>query len=137
MALALPRDMIDEMIAHAREDAPNECCGIIAGAGGRPTKLYRMRNAAEKAYLPYRYEMDGKELLGLIRELDDRDEEFFVIYHSHTATEGYPSPTDVRFAANWPDPYYVLVSLMDPAQPAVRAFRIVDGEVTEEPLEIG
>jgi proteasome lid subunit RPN8/RPN11 len=128
--------MVDEMIAHARQDAPNECCGIIAGMDGRPTKLYRMRNAAERAYLPYRYEMDGKDLLALIRELDPRDEEFHVIYHSHTATEGYPSPTDVRFAANWPDPYYVLVSLMDASQPTVRAFRITDRNVTEVPLEI-
>ncbi len=135
MPLVLPRGMIDDMIAHAREDAPNECCGIIARKDGRPTKLYRMRNAAEPAYLPYRYEMDGKDLLGLIRELDARDEEFHVIYHSHTATEGYPSPTDVRFAANWPDPYYVLVSLKD-EQPVVRAFRIVDGDVTEVDLEI-
>ncbi|MEX2227977.1 MAG: M67 family metallopeptidase [Dehalococcoidia bacterium] len=136
MALLLPRGMIDDMIAHARQDTPNECCGIIAGKDGRPTQLYRMRNVAEAAYLPYRYEMDGKALLGLIRELDSRDEEFHVIYHSHTATEGYPSPTDVRFAANWPDPYYVLVSLMD-EQPVVRAFRIVDGEVSEESLEVG
>ena len=135
MTLVLEQQYIDEMIAHAKEDAPNEGCGIIAGVDGRATKLYRMINAVEKEYLPYRYEMDGKDLLYLIRELDTRDEEFFVIYHSHTATEGYPSPTDVRFAAGWPDPYYVLVSLMDEAKPVVRAYRITDGAVAEEPIE--
>ncbi len=136
MTLLLEQQHIDEMIAHAKEDAPNECCGIIAGLDGRATKLYRMVNAAEAGYLPYRYEMDGKALLDLIRELDTRNEEFFVIYHSHTATEGYPSPTDVRFAAGWPDPYYVLVSLMDEAKPVVRAFRIEDGVVAEESIEV-
>jgi proteasome lid subunit RPN8/RPN11 len=135
MTLRLPQSTIDEIIAHARETAPEECCGIIAGKAGVATKLYRMTNAAEQAYRPYRYEMDGKELLHLIRELDGRDEEFLVIYHSHVATEGRPSPTDIRFAANWPDPYYVLVSLAEDPPP-VRAFRIVDGEVTEEPLAV-
>ena len=135
MALTLDRSYIDEMIAHAKRDAPNECCGIIAGNGGRATKLYPMRNAAEEGVRPYRYEMDGRDLLRLLRELDARNEEFLVIYHSHVATEGRPSPTDVRFAAGWPDPYYVLVSLAEDPPP-VRAFRIVDGEVTEEELTI-
>jgi proteasome lid subunit RPN8/RPN11 len=133
VTLCLPQAMIDEMIAHAREAAPEECCGIIAGKDGVATRLYRMTNAAEQGYRPYRYEMDGKELLQLINALDARSEEFLVIYHSHVATEGRPSPTDIRFAANWPDPYYVLVSLAEDPPP-VRAFRIVDGEVTEEPL---
>jgi proteasome lid subunit RPN8/RPN11 len=135
LTLRLQKAHIDDMIAHARAEAPNECCGIIAGKDGAATDLHRMTNAAEDGYRPYRYEMDGKELLRLIRALDDRGEEFFVIYHSHVATEGRPSPTDVRFAANWPDPYYVLVSLAE-EPPPVRAFRIVDAAVTEEPIEI-
>jgi proteasome lid subunit RPN8/RPN11 len=135
VTLRLSRAHVDEMIAHARDDAPNECCGIIAGKDGRATDLYRMRNAAEDGYRPYRYEMDGKDLLHLINALDLKGEEFFVIYHSHVATEGRPSPTDVRFAANWPDPYYVLVSLAQ-EPPPVRAFRIVDGVVTEVEFEI-
>jgi proteasome lid subunit RPN8/RPN11 len=133
MTLRLPQSMIDEMIAHAREAVPNECCGIIAGKDGVATKLYPMTNAAEDGYKPYRYEMDGKELLHLIRDLDSRDEEFLVIYHSHVATQAYPSPTDVRFAANWPDPYYVLVSLAEDPPP-VRAFRITDGGIHDEDL---
>ncbi len=132
MTLALPQAHIDEMIAHAREDAPNECCGIIAGKDGRATKLHRAINAEAS---PYRYSVDAKDLLRIYREVDGRDEDFLVIYHSHTHTEAYPSPTDVRLAA-WPDAYYVLVSLaQDP--PPVRAFRNLDGVVTEEPIEVG
>ena len=132
MALVLERRYVDEMIAHARDDAPNECCGIIAGRDGQAQKLYRAINAERS---PYRYSVDPKDLLRIHKEVDANDWEFLVIYHSHTRTEAYPSPTDVRLAA-WPDAYYVLVSLKDESQPAVRAFRIVDGEISEEPLDI-
>jgi proteasome lid subunit RPN8/RPN11 len=131
MTLTLDRTYVDEMIAHAREDVPNECCGIISGKDGHATKLYRAINAEASAY---RYSVDAKDLLRVYREVEGAGEDFLAIYHSHTHTEAYPSPTDVRLAA-WPDAYYVLVSLMD-AQPVVRAFRIVDATVTEEPLEI-
>jgi len=132
MALVLPKAMVDEMIAHAREEAPNECCGIIAGVDGRATKLYRAINAEAS---PYRYSVDAKDLLRIYREADEQGWDFLVIYHSHTHTEAYPSPTDVRLAA-WPDAYYVLVSLMDEQNPVVRAYRIVDGNVTEHELEV-
>jgi proteasome lid subunit RPN8/RPN11 len=131
VALILEQHYIDEMIAHAREDAPNECCGIIAGKDGRAQKLYRAINAEAS---PYRYAVDAKDLLRIHREVDANDWEFMVIYHSHTQTQAYPSPTDVRLAA-WPEAYYVLVSLMDAETPAVRAFRIADGAVTEHPIE--
>ena len=130
--LSLPRAFIDEMIAHSIEDAPNECCGIIAGAGGRATKLYRAINAEAS---PYRYSVEPRDLLRIHREVDGNDWEFLVIYHSHTYTEAYPSPTDVRLAA-WPEAYYLLVSLMDEARPVVRAYRIEDGAVAEEPIEV-
>jgi proteasome lid subunit RPN8/RPN11 len=133
MTLALPRAYIDEMVAHAQEDAPNECCGIIAGNGGTPTKLYRAINAEAS---PYRYSVDPKDLLRIHNDADAHDWDFLAIYHSHTHTEAYPSPTDVRLAAGWPDAYYILVSLMDP-EPIVRAFRIESGEVTEEAIEVG
>ena len=132
MALVLDQSYIDEMIAHARADAPNECCGIIAGKDGRPMRLYRAINAEAS---PYRYSVDAKDLLRIHRDADSHDWEFLVIYHSHTHTEAYPSPTDVRLAT-WPDAYYVLVSLMDEAKPVVRAFRIEDGTITEEPIEL-
>jgi proteasome lid subunit RPN8/RPN11 len=132
MPLVLEQQYIDEMIAHAKEDAPDECCGIIAGKDGRAMKLYRAINAEHS---PYRYSVDAKDLLRIYREADTNDWEFLAIYHSHTHTEAYPSPTDVRLAG-WPDAYYVLVSLMDEAKPVVRAFRIVDSVVTEEPIEL-
>ncbi len=130
--LTLDRSYVDEMIAHAREDAPNECCGIIAADDGTATKLYRAVNAEAS---PYRYNVDPKDLLRIYHDLDDRGWDVMVIYHSHTHTEAYPSPTDMRLAA-WPDAYYVIVSLEDEANPVVRAFRITDGEVTEEELQI-
>jgi [CysO sulfur-carrier protein]-S-L-cysteine hydrolase len=132
MALVLEREYVDEMIAHAREDVPNEACGIIAGKDGRATKLYRAINAEAS---PYRYSVDTRDLLRIHKEVDANDWDFLVIYHSHTHTEAYPSPTDVRLAA-WPEAYYVLVSLEDEAKPVVRAFRIHNGEVKEEDLEI-
>jgi proteasome lid subunit RPN8/RPN11 len=128
--LTLPEKFIDEMIAHAREEAPNECCGIIAGQDGRAVKLFRAKNSEPS---PYRYNVDPQDLFRIHRECDGNGWEFLAIYHSHTASEAYPSATDVRLAF-WPEAYYVLVSLKDPDNPAVRAFRIVEGEVSEEEL---
>ena len=128
--LTLPKAYIDEMIAHALEDAPNECCGIIAGQDSRAVKLFRAQNAEAS---PYRYNVDPKELFRIHRECDENGWEFIVIYHSHTASEAYPSATDVRLAF-WPETHYVLVSLMDREKPAVRAFRIEDGRVREEEI---
>jgi proteasome lid subunit RPN8/RPN11 len=127
----LEQSYLEEMIAHAREEAPNECCGIIAGKDGRATKLFRARNSEAS---PYRYNVDPKDLLRIFRECDENDWQFLAIYHSHTASEAYPSPTDVRLAF-WPEAYYLLVSLEHADAPAVRAFRIEDGTVTEEPIE--
>ena len=130
--LSLPRSHSDEIIAHAREDAPNECCGIIAGNDGSATKLYRALNAEAS---PYRYNVDPKDLLRIYRDIDGNGWDVLAIYHSHTHTEAYPSPTDVKLAA-WPEAYYVIVSLEDDANPVLRAFRIEDGQVTEEELQV-
>ncbi len=128
--LTLPQQFIDEMVEQAREDAPNECCGIIAGQDGRAVKLFRATNAEAS---PYRYSVDPEDLFRIHRECEDNGWEFLAIYHSHTASEAYPSGTDIRLAF-WPESFYVLVSLTRPDEPAVRAFRIVDGEVQEEEL---
>ncbi len=130
--LKLERSYVDEIIAHAREDDPNECCGLIAGRDVRAAKLYRAINAEAS---PYRYNVDPKDLLRIYRDLDDHGWEVFIIYHSHTGTEAYPSPTDVRLAA-WPGAYYLIVSLADAANPVLRAFHIQDGQVSEEELQI-
>ena len=131
--LTLPGGFIEEMIAHAQEEAPNECCGIIAGVNGDAAKLFRARNSEAS---PYRYSVDPKDLFRIYRECEDNDWNFLAIYHSHTASEAYPSPTDVRLAF-WPEAYYILVSLQDAAKPVVRAFRILDGAVAEEELRAG
>jgi proteasome lid subunit RPN8/RPN11 len=136
--LTITRALHDALVAHARADHPDEACGIVAGPAGsdRPERHVPMLNAARS---PTFYEFDSGDLLGLYRELDDRDEEPVVIYHSHTATEAYPSRTDIGYA-NEPGAHYVLVSTAEcgpeegPFQ--FRSFRIVDGEVTEEDVRI-
>ena len=130
MAFKVDQSFVDEMVAHALEDAPNECCGIIAGANGSPAKLYRAVNAEAS---PYRYKVDDSDLFRIYRECTGNDWDFIAIYHSHTASEAYPSPTDVRLAF-WPEAFYVLVSTKDPQKPVVRAFRILDGEISEEEI---
>ena len=122
----------DEVIAHAREEDPNECCGILAGLDGRITRLYRAANADKS---PYRYNIDPKDLFRIWREIEDNSWEILGMYHSHTHTEAYPSPTDVSLAF-WPDSYYFIVSLQDIQNPVIRAFRIVDGQITEEALQV-
>lgn len=131
--LTLERRYIDEMIAHAREEDPNECCGIVAGKDGKATRLYRITNTQKS---PYRYNMDPKELLHAYREIEDNGWEILALYHSHPHSEAYPSQTDLRLAT-WPDAYYVLVSLMDKDSPDVRAFTMLDGRIDEHELRVG
>ena len=132
----IEKRFIDEMITHAREDLPNECCGILAGADGRVVKLFRMNNVEAS---PFRFSMDPMEIAKVDQESGDNDWELMAIYHSHTRSEAYPSDTDVRIAQGttelWPEVRYVLVSLMDADNPNVRIFRIADGQVTEETME--
>ncbi len=132
--LRISRDLVDKIIAHARADHPDEACGIIAGPAGsdRPERFIPMRNAARS---PTFYEFDSTEQIKVWNEMWDRDEEPVVIYHSHTATEAYPSRTDIALAA-WPESHYVLVSTADPDHTPLRSYRIVDGVVTEEEVEI-
>ena len=131
--MQLQKQYADAMVAHALEDDPNECCGILAGKDGSALQLFRMTNIEHS---PFRYSMDGKEMLKVLNEIDDNGWELLAIYHSHTHTPAHPSATDVRLAT-WPDAYYLLVSLMDKTRPDLRAFHIVDGTVKEEPLTIG
>lgn len=136
--LIIDRATHDAIIAHARRDHPDEACGVVAGAAGSdlPTRHVPMLNAAMS---PTFYEFDSGDLLLLYREMDDRDEEPVVIYHSHTSTEAYPSRTDVNLAGE-PGAHYVLVSTRDGADQTgpvdFRSYRIVDGEVTEEEVRV-
>ncbi len=129
--LPLGDDVRAQMIAHAREQFPRECCGMLAGVDGKPVKVVRATNSEDSEF---RYRVDDRELLRFLHDIDDNGWDFLAVYHSHTRSEAYPSPTDVRLASNWPDPYYVLVSLEDQAGPVVRAFRITDGEISEVPI---
>jgi proteasome lid subunit RPN8/RPN11 len=132
--LRIRRELVDEIVAHARRDHPDEACGVIAGPEGSdvPERFIPMLNAARS---PTFYEFDSGYLLKLYRELDANDEVPVVIYHSHTATEAYPSRTDASIAAE-PGAHYVLVSTRDPEVHEFRSYRIVDAEITEEPVEI-
>ena len=136
--LTIDRATHDAIIAHARRDHPDEACGVVAGPAGsdRPVRHVPMLNAAMS---PTFYEFDSGDLLRLYREMDDNDEDPVVIYHSHTATEAYPSRTDVNLAGE-PGAHYVLVSTRDGAHESgpvdFRSYRIVDGEVTEEEVRV-
>lgn len=136
--LRISQELVDAMVAHARQDHPDEACGVIAGPVGsdQPLRFIPMVNAARS---PTFYEFDSMDLLRLYREMDDQDEEPVVIYHSHTATEAYPSRTDVSYASE-PNAHYVLVSTRETGSDEgpfeLRSYRIIDGVVEEEPVEI-
>ena len=123
--------MVDQVVAHARRDHPDEACGLIAGRDGVPTRVIEMENAERS---PTFYRFDAQEQLRVWREMDDADEVPLVVYHSHTATEAAPSRTDMGLASE-PDAHYLLVSTRAEAD-EVRSFRIVDGVATEEPLDV-
>jgi proteasome lid subunit RPN8/RPN11 len=132
--LVIRRDLVDAMVAHARADHPDEACGVIAGPDGsdRPERHIAMLNAERS---PTFYRFDSGEQLKVWRAMDDADEVPVVIYHSHTATEAYPSRTDVLYASE-PVAHYVLVSTRDAQVHELRSYRIVGGVVTEEPVKI-
>jgi proteasome lid subunit RPN8/RPN11 len=132
--LRIPRELHDKIVAHARRDHPDEACGVLAGPAGRdrPERFIPMTNAERS---PTFYRFDSTEQFRVWRDMDERDEEPVVIYHSHTATQAYPSRTDITLAAE-PGAHYVLVSTRDENEAEFRSFRIVDGQVTEEPVTV-
>ena len=136
--LVIRADLVDAMVAHARADHPDEACGVIVGPEGsdRPLRLVQMVNADRS---PTFFRFDPAEQLRLYQAMDDAGEEIVVVYHSHTATEAYPSRTDVSLAAE-PQAHYLLISTAESVDGdgpvSVRSFRIVDGTVTEEDLEV-
>jgi [CysO sulfur-carrier protein]-S-L-cysteine hydrolase len=131
----ISRAMIDEMVAHAREDLPHECCGLIGGGEGEARTLYRARNAFAS---PFSYRVDPADQYRIIeKEMRDRAEELVAIYHSHTKSPAYPSQTDLNEAASWPEQAYLIVSLQDPESPEVKAFWLNDGKISEAELVVG
>jgi proteasome lid subunit RPN8/RPN11 len=131
-------DLLAELIAHARAEAPNECCGVLAvepqpNGLARPggASAVRVHRAINTAASPLRFEIDGREVLRLIDAIEADGLELGAIYHSHTRTAPYPSQTDINFAAHWPGVEWVIVGLADREAPEVRSYLIDDGAVEE------
>jgi [CysO sulfur-carrier protein]-S-L-cysteine hydrolase len=129
----IAQSLLDEIAAHAREEAPNECCGMVAGSNGTAIRVYRARNAEAS---PFRYTIHPQDQFRITMEIEERGEEIAAIYHSHTKSPAEPSQTDINLAGNWPDPLYLICSLADPEAPDVRAFAIRDGRVEEVTLDV-
>ena len=120
------------MVSHARQEMPNECCGVLLGKNGRVIKLFRTTNSEHS---PIRYSIEPNELIKIYQEMDDHGWELLGIYHSHLNHEAYPSPFDIKYAY-FPQSLYIIISLNDSAQPIVRAFYISKGEISEQELKV-
>jgi proteasome lid subunit RPN8/RPN11 len=130
--MKIPQALIDEMVAHAREDLPNECCGMVGGRDGEAETVIRVANSAAS---PLRYEMDPQEQYDALKAIEDAGGELLAIYHSHTKSAAYPSQTDVNQAVAWPEQVYLIVSLADPEAADVKGYllrdlRIADAEIS-------
>jgi len=127
--MVIASDLIEQIVAHARRDFPNECCGMIAFDGaGHAVSVHEADNTAAS---PFRFEVDGVEVHRTLTAIEDAGRELGAIYHSHTRSEPYPSQTDVNFAAGWPGVEWLIVGLAVDGEPDVRSFRIEDGRVNE------
>jgi proteasome lid subunit RPN8/RPN11 len=131
--MKISQALIDEMVAHAREDLPNECCGLVGGKDGEATTVYRIRNEYES---PLRYRLHSQDQLRVDREMEEAGEEPLGIYHSHTRSEAYPSQTDVNEAEAWPEPMYLIVSLEDSDNPVVKGFWLKDKKIQHADLDV-
>ncbi|HZO36237.1 MAG TPA: M67 family metallopeptidase [Solirubrobacteraceae bacterium] len=123
-------ELLDQVVAHALRDAPDECCGLLGVRDGEAVSVHPTENMAAS---PYRFEIDGRVMLRLLDELEGRDAAPGLIYHSHTRSEPYPSQTDINFAKNWPGWQWLIVGTAGP-EPLVRCYEIEGGEVREVTL---
>jgi proteasome lid subunit RPN8/RPN11 len=131
--MRIAQALIDEMVAHAREDLPNECCGLVGGLDGEAIEVIRVENAAAS---PLRYEMDPTEQYDAYTAIEGKGHELLAIYHSHTKSAAYPSQTDVNQAVAWPDQVYLIVSLEDGEAPDVKGYLLKDLKIADAELEI-
>lgn len=129
--MQIARELYDQLIAHARSEAPNECCGMVASTEGRAVEIHPAENTAAS---PLRYEIDGKQQLEILDAIEDAGHDLGAIYHSHTRTAPEPSQTDINLAF-YPDSLYLIVGIAN-AEPEVRAWRIVEGRVSEAELTV-
>jgi len=131
--MKLTREQADELVAHAREDLPNECCGMIGGKDATATTVYRANNVEAS---PFRYNLDPQDLIRILfTDMDEKGEDLLAIYHSHTKSPAFPSQTD-RNLVTYPDSVYVIVSLAKGEEP-IRGYDLSDGDVKEIEIEIG
>jgi proteasome lid subunit RPN8/RPN11 len=131
--MRVSQDLVDEMVAHARDELPNECCGMVGGKDGEASVVIRVANAAAS---PLRYEMDPQEQYNALKAIEDEGGELLAIYHSHTKSAAYPSQTDVNQAVAWPEQIYLIVSLQDPDSPDVKGYWLKDLGIADAELEI-
>jgi proteasome lid subunit RPN8/RPN11 len=129
--MRIAQKLIDEMVAHAREDLPNECCGMVGGTGEEASVVVPVVNSAAS---PLRFEMDPQGQYNALKAIEDDGTEMLAIYHSHTKSPAYPSQTDVNQAVNWPDAVYLIVSLQDPEQPEVKGYWLKDLTIADVEL---
>ena len=134
--IKISKSKLDEMIEHAREEDPNECCGILVGISNSVIKVHKITNDAKS---PYRYVMNPQQQLDVLLDCDKNDLDMIAFYHSHTHSEAYPSDTDVRMAlqSGWLDIIYILVSLEDKLNPVVKSYSISEtGEISEQSIQV-
>jgi proteasome lid subunit RPN8/RPN11 len=134
----ISQELLEQILAHAREEAPNECCGVVSVArtsAGEPARAVRVHRARNTAASPLRLVIDGLEVMALLDSIEGDGLEIGAIYHSHTRTAPYPSQTDINFAVNWPDVEWIIVGLADPPTPEIRSYLIEKGAV--HAVEIG
>ena len=130
--LKIPKAIHDRILAHARDEAPNECCGLLAGKDNTAEAIYPMTNIHHSQVS---YMIDPKEQFAVFKEMRAKENDLIAIYHSHPETAAYPSATDVRLAY-YPDAAYIIVSLENPARPLMKAYRITDNKISPEAFEI-
>jgi [CysO sulfur-carrier protein]-S-L-cysteine hydrolase len=131
--MRIAQSLIDEMVSHAREDLPNECCGMIGGADGEASVVIPVVNSAAS---PLRFEMDPQGQYNALKAIEGDGREMLAIYHSHTKSAAYPSQTDVNQAVSWPDAIWVIVSLEDPESPVVKGYWLKDLKVADAELVV-
>jgi proteasome lid subunit RPN8/RPN11 len=129
--MRIAQSLIDEMVAHARADLPNECCGMVGGGDGEASVVIPVVNSAAS---PLRFEMDPQGQYNALKAIEDEGEEMLAIYHSHTKSAAYPSQTDVNQAVNWPDAIYLIVSLQDEDAPEVKGYWLKDLTIADAEL---
>lgn len=131
--MKISQALIDQMVAHAREDLPNECCGMVGGRDGEAETVIRVANSAAS---PLRYEMDPQEQYDALKSIEDSGGELLGIYHSHTKSAAYPSQTDVNQAVSWPEQVYLIVSLEDEDRPDVKGYLLRDLKIADVEINV-